>query len=202
MAAQETRSPYCAQRVQSVEGATRSYLPKTVVVSEAAGAREAGAADEMLPQNPGSGPQRAGPRGVCGTENSYRGLSQRSRDVHGARVIADKPISQLEQGYQLANAGFSGGDQRAVARSSLPEKPAWASWSRSLLWLTGSSAMIRARCTYRLCWDNRRWEFSALPTPPGRARWDPEPEFSGSISSAARASRAPAASGTTTVSKR
>src|SRR5262249_55866307 len=70
----------------------------------------------MLPENSGSGSQRAGPRRVGRAEYSYRRLSQGSRDVHRSRIIADKPVSQLEQRYQLADAGFSGGDQRARAR--------------------------------------------------------------------------------------
>src|SRR5271155_3603283 len=102
-----------AHRGHRVGELPRFNLRQAVVVPEAAGARQAGAAFELGVNHARLRPPRPRANRIGRPENRDGRDSQRSRQMHTARIVADKPVAQRQQSDQFADVSVSGCDQRA-----------------------------------------------------------------------------------------
>ncbi len=80
---------------------------------EAAGARQARAAFELAINHARLRPHRPGAIRIGRSENRDSRDSDRSRNMHASRIVADEPVAQRQQCDQLADIGVPGRDNRA-----------------------------------------------------------------------------------------
>src|SRR5208283_4562850 len=102
-----------AHRGHRVGELGRFDLRQAVVMPEAAGARQARAAFELVVNDPCLRPHRSGANRIGRAEYRDGRNSQCSRQMHAARIVPDEAVAQRQERDQLADVGVPGGDHCA-----------------------------------------------------------------------------------------
>src|ERR1700730_2473633 len=90
-------------------------IAQAVIMSEAAGSLQAGAAFEPAVDDPAVLPHRTRARGIGRAENRHGRHPERTSQMHTSGVVARKAVTQREQPDQFAYRCLSGGDERTAA---------------------------------------------------------------------------------------